>query len=163
MGVSFTAFEIFEIAEQIERNGAKFYRKAAEKTTDKSMRHFFSQLAEMEDNHEKVFAEMRKLLSDDARDTMVFDPDNEMVYYLKAMATSAGWEGKVSPRLELTGLETPKQILAIAIGAEKSSIDYYLGLKTFVPSQAGKDKVEQIIKEEMKHVIMLQKHLEQMS
>src|SRR3989339_1491220 len=110
MGVSFTAFEIFEIAEQIERNGAKFYRKAAEKTADKSMRHFFSQLAEMEDNHEKVFAEMRKLLSDDARDTMVFDPDNEMVYYLKAMATSAGWEGKVSPRLELTGLETPKQI-----------------------------------------------------
>ncbi|MFA6186538.1 MAG: ferritin family protein [Phycisphaerae bacterium] len=163
MSVSFTAFEIFEIAEQIERNAAKFYRKAAEKTADKAMRHFFGQLAEMEDNHEKAFAEMRKNLVDDARDTMAFDPGNEMAYYLKAMATNAGWEGKVLPGIELAGSETPKQILAAAIGAERASIDYYLGLKTFVPSQAGKDKVEKIIKEEMKHVIMLQKHLEQMS
>ncbi len=55
MTVGFTAFEIFEIAEQIERNGAKFYRQAADMTSDKSMSHFFCQLAEMEDNHEKTF------------------------------------------------------------------------------------------------------------
>ena len=31
MGIDFNADEVFEIAEQIERNGAKFYRNVAEK------------------------------------------------------------------------------------------------------------------------------------
>lgn len=161
MTVSFTAFEIFEIAEQIERNGAKFYRLAAEKIKDKSVRQFFSQLAEMEDNHEMIFADMRKSLENESDGTKIFDPNNEMVYYLKAMAKSAGWEGKAAPRVEFTGMETPVQIIKTAIEAEKASIDYYLGLKEFVPSPTGKKKVDDIIKEEMRHVVILQKNLEQ--
>ncbi len=163
MAVSFTAFEIFEIAEQIERNGAKFYRDAATASEDKSMQQFFLRLAEMEDNHEKKFAEMRKGLEDQTDDTKVFDPNDEMVYYLKAMAKSAGWEGKASPRIEFTGSETPVQIIKTAIEAEKASTNYYLVLKEFVPSQAGKEKVNEIIREEMSHVVTLQKHLEQLS
>jgi rubrerythrin len=145
MTVNFAAFEIFEIAEQIERNGAKFYRDAAIAVKDKSMQRFFLQLAEMEDNHEIIFADMRKSLENESDDTKVFDPNNEMIYYLKAMAKSAGWEGKAAPRVEFT------------------SIDYYLGLKECVTSQAGKKKVDAIIKEEMSHVIILHKHLEQLS
>ena len=34
MSYNFNADEIFEIAEQIERNGANFYRTAAENITD---------------------------------------------------------------------------------------------------------------------------------
>ena len=34
MSYDFNADEIFEIAEQIERNGAKFYRTAAESVAD---------------------------------------------------------------------------------------------------------------------------------
>jgi rubrerythrin len=163
MTVNFTAFEIFEIAEQIERNGAKFYRLAAEKAKDKSTRQFFSQLAKMEDNHETIFVDMRKSLQDENVDTRVFDPNNEMVYYLKAIAKSAGWEGKSMPHAEFSGHETPKQILKTAIEAEKSSINYYLGLKELVASQSGKKKVDEIIKEEMSHIVVLQKQLEQLS
>lgn len=162
MTVNFTAFEIFEIAEQIERNGAKFYRDAATVSADKSMQRFFSQLAEMENKHEKIFADMRSSLQDQNDDTNIFDPNNEMVYYLKAMAKSAGWEGKAAPHVEFTGSETPTQIIKTAIQAEKASIDYYLGLKEFVPSPTGKNKVDGIIKEEMGHVVTLQKHLEQL-
>jgi rubrerythrin len=163
MAVSFTAFEIFEIAEQIERNGAKFYRDAATAAKDKSMQRFFLQLAGMENEHEKIFAEMRKNLENESDDTKVFDPNNEMVYYLKAMAKSAGWEGKAVPQAEFAGYETPVEVIKTAIKAEKASIDYYLGLKEFVPSPAGKKKVDAIIKEEMSHVVSLQKHLEQLN
>jgi rubrerythrin len=163
MTVNFTAFEIFEIAEQIERNGAKFYRLAAKKAKDRSMNQFFLHLAEMEDNHEIIFGDMRKSLQDESADTRVFDPNNEMIYYLKAIAKSAGWEGKSAPRIELTGSEEPEQIIKAAIDAEKSSINYYLGLKEFVASQSGKKKVDEIIKEEMNHVVILQKHLEQLN
>ena len=34
MGITFNANEVFEMAEEIERNGAKFYRQAAEKASD---------------------------------------------------------------------------------------------------------------------------------
>jgi rubrerythrin len=163
MTVNFTAFEIFEIAEQIERNGAKFYRDAATAAKDKSIQRFFLQLAEMEDNHERIFVDMRKSLQDQSDDTKVFDPNNEMVYYLKAIAKSAGWEGKAASRVEFTGSETPIQIIKTAIEAEKASINYYLGLKEFIPSPTGRKKVDEIIKEEMGHVVTLQKHLEQLS
>jgi rubrerythrin len=162
MTVNFTAFEIFEIAEQIERNAAKFYRGAATISADKSMQRFFTQLAEMENKHEKIFADMRQSLQDETDDTKVFDPNNEMVYYLKAMAKSAGWEGKAVPHAEFSGSETPVTIIKRAIEAEKASIDYYLGLKEFVSSSDGKRKVDGIIKEEMGHVVTLQKHLEQL-
>jgi rubrerythrin len=160
MSVNFTALEVFEIAEQIEQQGAKFYGQAAEMTKDKSMSRFFGQLAEMENNHEKIFSEMKKSIKAGQADVTVFDPDNEIAYYLKAIAVSAGWEGKAMPRLAFSGKETPIQILKSAIEAEKASIDYYLGLKELV-SQDDKSKIEAIIKEEMSHVITLQKQLEQ--
>ncbi|OHB56593.1 MAG: hypothetical protein A2173_01915 [Planctomycetes bacterium RBG_13_44_8b] len=163
MTVNFTAFEIFEIAEQIEQNGAKFYRLAAEKAKDKSARQFFLQLADMEAGHETVFADMKKSLQDEDEQADVFDPNNETVYYLKAIARSAGWEGKSMPHDEFSGSETPKQIIKTAIEAEKASINYYLGLRELVASQAGKKKVDGIIKEEMSHVVALQKQLEQLS
>jgi rubrerythrin len=161
MTISFTAFEIFEIAEQIERNGAKYYRDAATVCADKSMRQFFLRLEEMENNHERIFAEMRKSFQGDPDNAEVFDPDNEMIYYLKAMAKSAGWEGKSTPHAEFSGHETPMQIIKTAIEAEKASINYYLGLKEFVSPQA-REKVDKIIKEEMGHIVTLQKHLEQL-
>jgi len=162
MTVNFTALEIFEIAQQIERNGAKFYRDAATVCADKSMQRFFLQLAEMEDNHEKIFVEMRKNLENESGDTKLFDPNNEIVYYLRAIAKSAGWEGKASPHAEFAGYEMPVKVIKRAIEAEKASIDYYLGLKEFVFSPAGRNKVDEIIKEEMSHVVALQKQLEQL-
>src|SRR4030042_1280384 len=163
MSVNFTAFEIFEIAEQIERNGAKFYRDAATVSPDKSMQRFFTQLAEMEDRHEKIFADMRQSLQDKSDDTNIFDPNSEMVYYLRAMAKSAGWEGKAAPHTEFAGCEKPVEVIKRAIEAERASIDYYLGVKEFVSVPDDKEKVDEIIKEEMSHVVTLQKHLEQLS
>ncbi len=162
MTVNLTALEIFEIARQIERNGAKFYRDAATVCVDKAMKQFFLQLAEMEDEHEKIFDEMRENLKDEGRDVRVFDPNNEIVYYLKAIAKSAGWEGQSSPHTEFAGYEEPVKVIKRAIEAEKASIDYYLGLKEFVSSPAGRNKVDEIIKEEMGHVVSLQKQLEQL-
>jgi len=51
----FNADEIFEMAEQIERNGAKFYRRAAEQVTSPDGSELLLNLAVMEDVHEKTF------------------------------------------------------------------------------------------------------------
>ena len=159
MGITFNAFEIFEMAEQIERNGVKFYRKAAEGTPDQDIRQSLLELADMEAEHEETFANMRKQISYKERELITFDPENEMALYLQAMASGHVFDLKKDPSQQLTGKETAEDILKTAIEAEKDSIVFYLGLKDFVPAEAGRDKVEEIIKEEQGHITLLSQKL----
>ena len=159
MSITFNAFEIFEMAEQIERNGVKFYRKAAEGISDRDARQMLLELADMEAEHEKTFTDMRKQLSEEARELRVFDPENEMALYLQVMASGHVFDLRKDPSEQLSGTETVEDILKLAINAEKDSIVFYLGLKDFVPVKAGKDKVEAIIKEEMSHIAVLNRRL----
>ena len=162
MGITFNADEIFEMAEEIERNGAKFYRKAAKNAATKDIKDMLLNMAVMEDGHEKTFAEMRTELSDAEKQQTSFDPQGEATLYLQTMADGHGTEGKKSPDLELTGNESVKEILTIAMDAEKNSIAFYAGLRALVPSQAGKDKVDKIVAEEMNHVTILGGQLSQL-
>jgi len=159
MSITFNAFEIFEMAEQIERNGVKFYRKAAQSIADQKVHQMLLSLADMEAEHEETFAGMRKQLSDEERELRVFDPENEMALYLQAMANGHVFDLKKDPSEQLTGTETVEDILKFAIEAEKDSIVFYLGLKDFVPAKAGKHQVEAIIKEEMGHIAVLNRGL----
>ena len=155
MGITFNANEIFEMAEEMERNGAKFYRKAAENASDKETKQMLLDMADMEDGHLKTFEKMREQLSDQEKGWTVFDPDNQSVLYLQAMADARGYEGKITPMKELTGSETPREILETALNSEKESVVFYFGLKELVPVKAGRDKVEAIIIEELGHITTL--------
>ena len=153
MGIDFNADEVFEIAEQIERNGAKFYRKAAENITDVNKKKLLINLAEMEDEHEKTFKTMRSELSQDEKIMTTFDPEGESVYYLRALADTRVFYEK---DIDTTSF---KEILKSAITAEKDSIVFYLGMKDVVPAHLGKQKLDSIIKEEMSHIRLLSKEL----
>ena len=155
MPITFNANEIFEMAEEIEKNGAKFYRQAAENTTDGKTKHMLLDMASMEDGHLKTFKEMREQLSAQEKGWTVFDPDNQSVLYLQTMADARGCEGKIAPTKELTGDETLKEILEIALNSEKESVVFYFGLKGLVPVRAGRDKAEAIIIEELSHITTL--------
>jgi rubrerythrin len=157
MGVTFNADEIFEMAEQIERNGVTFYRAAAEKLP--SVRQVLLDLAAMEEEHEKTFADIRAQLSGREQEPMVFDPDGEAQMYLRVVADGQVFDVKAEPAEQLTGQETSEDILKIAIALEKDSIAFYAGLKECVPPRAGKDKVEGIIREEFGHIATLSEKL----
>jgi rubrerythrin len=159
MAVSFSADEIFEMAEEIERNGAKFYRKAAKGAGDSETKKFFEDMAAMEDEHEATFAAMRKDLSASEKEQTAFDPYDEAALYLQTMADSHGTEGRKSLDEELTGEETPVEVLKIACGAERDSIVFYTGLKSLVSAKGGRDRVDAIIKEEVGHLAKLRQRL----
>ena len=159
MGITFNAEEIFEMAEEIERNGANFYRLAAANTADKGTRQMLLDMAAMEDGHLKTFQKMREQLSGQEKGWAIFDPDNQSALYLQAMADSRGYEGKITPSKELTGNEKPREILEIALNSENESVVFYLSLKELVPAKAGRDKVEAIIMEELSHITTLLKRL----
>jgi rubrerythrin len=157
MGTPFNADEVFEMAEQIERNGAKFYRAAAKKFP--SLRKTLLDLAVMEDDHEKTFAAMRAELSAGEQEPPVFDPDGEAQMYLRVMADGRVFDVKTDPAEQLAGKDTVEEVLKMAIGLEKDSIAFYVGLKEGVSRKAGKDKVETIIKEEFGHIAALNEKL----
>ena len=153
MSYDFNAEEIFRMAEQIERNGAKFYREAAANVTDLKAKGLLLGLAGMEDEHEKTFHAMRTELTEKEKETTVFDPEGEVVQYLNALADVRVFFEK---EIDLTSM---KDILKAAIAAEKDSIVFYLGMKDAVPGDRGKQKIEAIIKEEMQHIRILSKEL----
>lgn len=162
MGIAFNADEVLQMAVKIEHDGAEFYRKAADLKKDDQSTDFLLALAEMEDGHEKTFAAMRDGLGDDEKADTVFDPLNEVVLYLSAMADSHGGEGSPKAADQLTGKESLGDIINIAIGLEKESILFYLGLKDMVPEHLGKDKIDSIVKEEREHVATLAKKLKEL-
>jgi len=152
----FTIDEVFEMAEQIERNGASFYRTAAEGFDDEKLKGWLLKLAKMEDHHEKVFHELRlEIVDKKDQKPLVFDPDDENVLYLRALASGKVFNVNEDPAGKLTGKEDLAEILKIAMGLERDSIMFYTGMKAVIPPNRGQDKIDWIINEEMKHIAIL--------
>jgi rubrerythrin len=159
MGYDFNADEIFELASQIERNGARFYRHMANNISDSSIRKLMLNFAAMEEAHEKVFLSMKKQLSDQDREKTIHDPDEETSLYLRAFADlfvfdNAEGEDFALPE-GLSAEAKKRKILREAINLEWESIAFYTGMKEFVPEILGKGRVDEIIREEMRHVRLL--------
>jgi len=145
----FNANDIFEMAVKIEQNGAIFYRDAARQVEGENHKEFLLDLAKMEDEHETTFANMQKELNLEEKSTTTFDPEDENVLYLKALADTRVFFAKEQPE------KTLKSILGCALQAEKDSIAFYLGMKELVPAKSGQSKIDKIIKEEMSHIRIL--------
>ncbi len=153
MSYDFNADEVFEMAEQMERNGAKFYRDAAEAATEQVNQEMLISLSKMEEAHEKMFQSMRADLTSAEKASTVFDPSGEAALYLRALVDSRVFFEK---EIDVTSMP---DILKAAIEAEKDSIVFYLGMKEAVPQNLGRDRIETIIKEEMGHIQLLSKQL----
>ncbi len=158
MVITFTADEIFEMAEEIERNGAVFYREVATTFSDDETKQLLSDMAAVEEEHLKIFQQMRIRLGAE-EDMAIIDSDRRSSMYLQTMVDARGWEGRLSPTQELSGNETARDIIEIALNSEKESVVFYFGLKALVSTSAGKEKVEEIIIEELEHISALLKKL----
>lgn len=149
----FNAKEILEMAEQIEKNGYEFYKKAAVDVKDADIKDFLNELADMEVKHEAYFKEMKNALSDSEKEDVVFDPYEETALYIEALANTRVFYQKQ------IDTSSAVEVLKEAIVAEKESIVFYLGMKDMVSDKSGKDKIEEIIREEMKHIQIISTQL----
>lgn len=163
MGMMFCADEVFEIAIQIERNGAKFYRHAAARFSDADIREELLQLAAMEDGHELTFADLRKKLTSGMDDQAWDDAEQEALKYLESFANGRVFDMTVDPTEQLPSEATLEQVLRMALNRERDSIVFFVGLKRLVLRALEKETVESIIQQEMGHVTLLSRKLEQLA
>ena len=68
MAITFNADEIFEVAEQIERNGQKFYSDSSQRVREPHAKNVLKQLADMEAEHLQTFQRLHAKLDADQRD-----------------------------------------------------------------------------------------------
>lgn len=162
MNYNFNANEIFEIAEQIERNGANFYHKAAELVKSSDARQILSTLAIMEEAHERLFIKMQDDMLKESQIAVfdpAFDPDGIAGLYLQSIADGQIFDIQEDPAETLAGNETAEDIFHMAIGREKDAVIFFLGMKDMVSENLGKSKIDGIIKEEMNHITILNREL----
>ncbi|MFW5782224.1 MAG: ferritin family protein [Candidatus Muiribacteriaceae bacterium] len=152
--MKYNAFEIIEMAKRMEDNAAFFYRTAADRVKDPDAKRLLEELAEMEDVHKMVFNDYKSFFSEEEWSNMNYDSDGDMFHYLEEMADSIVFDLKRSDE-EMSGLDDVDSIFRFAIDKEKQSVLYYTGIRELVPEALGKDKITEIIREEMKHVAIL--------
>lgn len=153
MAISFNIDEILEMAEQIERNGTRFYLFAAERL--KQFQDLFKQLATQEEQHRAVFSVMREKLSPADRESTVYDPDNVNSNYLRTLADREVFKIDDDPQGSFPPSVTLAGVIDAAVCKEKDSIFFYVGMKELVPEKLGREKINSIISEEYGHIAFL--------
>ena len=162
MSVECAAEAIFEIAEQIERQGGKFYRAAAEKTTNEDVHGLLLRLADAEERHEDFFAYLRNEAPREATEPSEPGMQQEGRLYMHAVAASHMLGGDKDVSEVLTGKESVEDILNIAIEFEKDTIVFFLGMKENRPECSHSREIAELVREEMTHVADLRRQLEQL-
>jgi len=156
VNVTLNVLEVYEIAGQIEQNGARFYKRASEIFDEPVVRRIFLRMADWELKHEKIFAGMKKQYSELNPDAKDFKSEQTLPE-AKVMAGLAVFGIRPNPSDELSGKERVSDVLKRAIEKEKDSIVFYSGLKDFTPAEPAKSKIDEIITEELRHIRILSK------
>jgi len=159
MDVKFTAYQVLEIAEQIEQNGFRFYTEAAKLFDDPQLHDLFARLAEWETTHKKLFTQMRQQSAEQLDDLGTFDPDIYMANP-RLMASLTVFAIGADTDRQITGAETPELALKKALKNEKDTITFYEGLKDFARNSACAATLDEIIEEEKRHIKILTQSLE---
>ena len=157
MASQFNAEEVLEIACQIERNGAAFYRTAADMVVMSESRTLLRQLADMEEGHEGVFEEMKARSKE--FDDFLADPDGTASMYLQAIAGNHVFVSGERPEDLFDKNVAARDVLRIALNAEFASIAYFQGIFENMPEGFGRDKLKAVIMEEQEHVVIINKKI----
>jgi rubrerythrin len=147
---TFNPSEIYQFAIKIEENGEKFYLSMVEKMEDEKVIDLFTQLAKEEVKHKAIFT---KLLSGFEDYQPPESYQNEYFQYLKAYADNLVFNFDRFDS-DIAKITTTEDAFQFAIGKELDTIAYFREMKELVPV-GEKEKIEAIINEERKHVVLL--------
>jgi rubrerythrin len=159
MAREFGANEVLEVAERMERNAVKFYRKAAGFCDDPTMSRLFIDLARWERQHVRVFADMRDQLPGQNWDAGRYVLDLDDRFPTESPLPLVFGDSEY-PSGKLVDDATKAEVLRTAIQKEKDTISYYTGLKQFIPGHHNIEVVKAVIREEKRHVKILLQSLE---
>lgn len=158
MGIMFTSHEIIETAISAEINSRKFYEEMSKKIKEKEIKKLFEELANIEKTHINDFKRLYDKIKN-TREEIVGD-EEEFSRYMRSYMES--WVFKTfEEKKDRINLDDIQSIFSFAISFERETILFYHGIKDNVSKEASKI-VNEIIKQEIEHIITLDNYLKEL-
>ena len=148
MPAEMTLADVYDMAIEIEADAGTFYSLAASACRDPENQRVLGELASMEKDHQLVFAAMKDRAASPAEAGRWAE---ELSLVTKLFAS--GIKEDLSRRF--TGRESNRDLLRKALSFEKDTIVFFLHMRNMLTSQADKSRVDEIVTEELGHVILL--------
>lgn len=143
------SMDIFEIAIQMEKEGAVFYYDLADKAPTKGFKTIFKMLAEDEEKHQEVFTKLKNKSESVMVPTKVAD---------KAMSIIRGFKKE-----DFEKEKAQMQVYERALNVEKMSIEFYEAQMGNLETEEMRKNVEEILNEEKRHYSMLEELIKMLS
>lgn len=157
MGVELNAKEVFELARQIEKKAEEFYLIAATTARDAVTRGMFMSLAIMEREHAQVFDAMAVTPAPDGAEVFVSSESQSKLWPILAAGMVENIQVELPKFFE--NRHSTAEILKGAMGFERDTIVLFLGIREMMASPADRTRLDDIMKEEMGHLVTLGSHL----
>ena len=146
----FNAAEIIDMGIAKEKKRRDFYGYAADKFNDKDMRDLFARLRDWEDEHIKKFTDIRKSTETyEVRESY----QGEFAAYMKFVVDDTLY-AQISAEWFTKNVTQPLAAVQYGIGFEKDAILFFSELLKYMMGP-NREKVEELIGEEKKHLIYL--------
>jgi rubrerythrin len=147
--------EVGEMAVQMELNGVDFYKKAARTTKNNDTQMMLVELAGMELAHANSWRAVVKQAAEAAPATV--DPEVADLFHAWLDTEVFAHHGEEMARIAESG--NLADVCRKAIQVEKETVSFYTGIRDVVTDEHIREMLDQIVHEELQHVVKLSKAL----
>ena len=147
----FTTGEIIDLAIRIERNGETVYRKAMKDVSDLSIASQLQKLAEDEAEHLEWFSQLKAQLPDEAQ------ADEALQKMARDVLEGILGEQAFSlQEVNFSSVERLDELMDISIEFERDTVLFYELIGAMIQDSAVLNHLQEIIKEETRHIRQLE-------
>ena len=146
----FNAKEVIDLGIEKEKKRRDFYAFTAERFKEKDMKELFGRLRDWEETHIKKFTEIRNSIEESE---IAESYDGEFAAYIKATVDDMLYK-QVSAEWFARNVKAPLAAIQYGMGFEKDAILFFGELLKYMTAH-HKEKVQELIDEEKKHLIYL--------
>lgn len=148
----FSIREIFELGQQLEKNGRRFYTEALTEFPDPALAPLLRWLAEEEVKHEEWFSRRLEALGQEAGDAMTREMGNSILREVLGDQTFSLQE------TDLTKIGRVEDLLAHALEFEKDTILFFEMIQAFLEDPETMEGLKTIIEEERRHIRSIEEY-----
>jgi rubrerythrin len=149
----FSLRDIVDIAVQIEQNGERVYRRAAEKIEDPSLRSLLQWLADEETQHAKWFEALKDNIADSGE-----HPEQEK-FGRALLQNAVGTHSLGLEDADFFAMEKVQDLINLVMEFENDTVLFYKMLQPLIEDQKTLEQLHAIIQEEENHARRLKEML----
>jgi len=150
----FSLKDIIDIAVQIERNGEKIYRRAAEKIQNPSLSTLLQWLADEEVKHMEWFAALKDKIPDTGE-----HPEQEK-FGRALLQNAVGTHSLALEDADFSAMEQVQDLINLVMEFENDTVLFYKMLQPLIEDQKTLEQLHAIIQEEENHARLLKERLD---